>query len=83
MFHALKRYQFGESGSEFYTTNQWHVLRTMVDYLRLLNYIVYVVRQGCPMSALLFILCVETLACKIRQNHTTQGFKLSHNGANL
>jgi len=38
------------------------------------------VRQGCPVSALLFILCVEVLACHIRQNGDITGLKLDNEG---
>ena len=34
------------------------------------------VRQGCPLSALLFVMCVEVLACKIRQCTEIEGIQL-------
>ena len=34
------------------------------------------IRQGCPMSALLFIIAVEILAQKIRQNESVEGIKV-------
>ena len=34
------------------------------------------VRQGDSLSPLLYILCVETLACKIRNNPDIEGFLL-------
>jgi len=37
------------------------------------------VRQGCPLSPLLFVLAVEVLALKIRQDKLCWGIKLAHN----
>ena len=37
------------------------------------------IRQGCPVSVLLFILVTEILAIKIRTNNEIQGLKLNEN----
>jgi len=34
------------------------------------------VRQGCPVSALLFVLCIEMLGVKVRQHNKLKGFDL-------
>ena len=34
------------------------------------------IRQGCPISALLFIFATEILACNIRSNKDIDGFKI-------
>ena len=33
------------------------------------------IRQGCPASAIIFILVAEVMACKIRENDNIKGFK--------
>ena len=37
------------------------------------------VRQGCPVSALLFILCMEVLSCYLRQNMNIRGLDIDGN----
>ena len=34
------------------------------------------VRQGCPLSPYIFILCAEILATKIRKNNTIRGVQI-------
>ena len=34
------------------------------------------IRQGCPLSSMLFVVAVEILACKIRQDNNIQGFQI-------
>ena len=36
------------------------------------------IRQGCPVSALMFILCVEILALKIRNSNSLHGFQFNY-----
>ena len=38
------------------------------------------IRQGCPCSALIFVIAVEILACKIRQENKIKGFSIKING---
>ena len=37
------------------------------------------VRQGCPVSALLFILCMEVLSCYLMQNMNIRGLDIDGN----
>ncbi len=36
------------------------------------------VRQGCQLSAYLFIIALETLACKVRNDNTIKGIKIDN-----
>ena len=41
------------------------------------------VKQSCPISAMLFILIVETLAISIRNNKNIEGIQINHNGKKI
>ena len=76
--HALKVFNFGPNIrkwiSVLYNDVESGVLNGgyMTNYFRVSRG----VRQGCPLSPLLFILCVEILAQKIRQNSKITGIEL-------
>ena len=40
------------------------------------------IRQGCPCSALIFVIAVEILACKIREDNSIKGFCIKIDGKN-
>ena len=78
--HALKFFNFGPNIrkwiSVLYNDVECGVINGgyMTNYFRVSRG----VRQGCPLSSLLFILCVEILAQKIRQNPKSTGIELPY-----
>ena len=80
MFNALKRFNFGKSFIDWIKTmyanplfsvknNGW--LSSKVSMRR-------GIRQGCPLSALLFIISVELLAQRLRNNTNIVGFQFGN-----
>ena len=78
--HALKFFNFGPNIrkwiSVLYNDVECGVINGgyMTNYFRVSRG----VRQRCPLSSLLFILCVEILAQKIRQNPKSTGIELPY-----
>ena len=75
---TIALFNFGESIqrwiSTFYSNTESAVLNNgfCTNYFHLSRG----VRQGCPLSPYLFVLAVELLACKIRQDKEIQGIKI-------
>ena len=75
MFEILKRYNFGESFIHWIKTIYNNADGKVINngWLSKTFSITKGVRQGCPLSALLFLLVVEVLAIKIRNNNKIEG----------
>ena len=71
LFEILKRYNFGESFIHWIKTIYNNADGKVINngWLSKTFSIIKGVRQGCPLSALLFLLVVEVLAIKIRNNN--------------
>ena len=84
MFEALRKFGFRESMLKWIkmmytnikssvTNNGW--ISVPVDVQR-------GIRQGCPCSALIFVIAVEIMACNIRQENSLNGFCIKVDGKN-
>ena len=81
LFKTLDRFNFGESFQRWIKvlyTNPSAVIKNN-GYFSDEFILSRGVRQGCPVSALLFILCMEVLAGHIRQNNNITGLYLDDN----
>jgi hypothetical protein len=78
MMAVLQKFNFGE---DFVKWINVYMCRTQscvtnAGWLSEYFYLERGIRQGCPLSALLFVLSLEILACKIRQSPNVKGIKL-------
>ena len=76
--HALKFLNFGPNICKWISVLYNDVESGVINGGYMTNYfrVSRGVRQGCPLSPLLFVLCVEILAQKIRQNPKITGIEL-------
>ena len=85
LFKALKYFNFGDTFIKWIQTlykdpvacikNNGHLSKEIEIYRG--------IRQGCPVSALLFIIATEIMALAIRQNVNIQGFKVNVNNIKI
>ena len=79
MFQTLRKYNFGNSILKWITvlyTNPISMIKNNGWIGRKIN-IYRGVRQGCPVSSLLFILCTEIMNIRLRSSENVKGFVIS------
>jgi len=78
MFRALQFFGFGESFIRWVSVLYKDITSKVINngYISTPFKLSRGVRQGCPLSPYLFILCVELLAVKIRSNNNIKGITL-------
>ena len=78
MFESLKKFGFQESMLRWIKTKYTNI-KSSVSNHGWISAPVDVhrgIRQGCPCSALIFVIAVEILACKIREDNSIKVFVL-------
>ena len=79
IFHALRAFSFGDMFIDWVKTlykdikSKININGIITDYFNIGRG----VRQGCPLSMLLFVIGIEILLIKIRNNNKLKGFKLT------
>ena len=78
MFQVLKKYGFGEDLLKWVNLLYTDIFSTVLvnGYLTDVFPVSRSVHQGCSLSALLYVLCIEPFACKVRSDGHISGFKL-------
>ena len=79
MFEALHKFNFGNDFIKWIKTMYKNPIAIVKNngWLSSSFHLTRGIRQGCPISALLFIIAVEVLALNIKQNREIKGFPLS------
>ncbi len=77
---TLKAFNFGDSFQRWIKTIYNHISSTVINNGHMTPFFELHrgIRQGCPLSAYIFILCAETLAAKIRANPTIRGIIINN-----
>ena len=85
LFKVLHTFNFGPSFIQWIRTFYSNVSACVINNGFPTNYfgVDWGVRQGDPLSPLLFILCLEVMACSIRQNDKIQGIKIKNEEVKL
>ena len=76
--NAIALFNFGESIQRWISTFYSNIRSSLLNNGFSTNYFALSrgVRQGCPLSPFLFVLAVELLACKIRQDKEIKGINI-------
>ena len=78
MFQVLKKYGFGDDLLKWVSLLYTDIFSTVLvnGFLTDVFLVARSVRQGCSLSPLLYVLCIEPFACKIRCDSHINGFKI-------
>ena len=84
LFHALRLFNFKETFIGWVKTLYTNAVGSVVNngWTSHKFEIKQGIRQGCPLSALLFILVAEIMALKVKQNNDIHGIEVHHNNSN-
>ena len=80
MHESLRKFNFGEKFISFVQTIYTNISTTIINNGNISPWFSprRGVRQGCPLSPYLFLICVEVLAAKIRQDENIEGLKIAN-----
>ena len=82
MYEALKKYGFNKSILQWIKTLYTDIKACISNngFISTPLSISRGIRQGCPLSSLIFVIAVEILACRLRQDKDIKGFQIKIDG---